>query len=84
MLNYCGVWPIGHKSKRTKGANIRIFLENPQNFSLSGQNGNFDYKFNDHEDVVDIAEFTMAKTYMKTYMKTYNVLPNLIYITINF
>ena len=42
---YCGYWPSGQK-----GQNLGIFFLIPKNVSLSGHNGNFDYKFNDDKD----------------------------------
>ena len=33
------------------------FSKNPKNVSLSGQNENVDYKFNDHKDVADKTGF---------------------------
>lgn len=36
---------------RQNKENLRIFLNIRQNVSLSGLNGNFDYKFNDHKNV---------------------------------
>ena len=49
LRNYCKSWPSGQ--------NLRIFSENSKNLGLSGQNGNFDYKFNDHKDVAEKTGF---------------------------
>ena len=56
---YCGFWSSGHKSKWTKQAKPTHFSQNPKNVSLSGQNRNFDYKFNDHKELANKTGFSI-------------------------
>ena len=39
------------------------FSKNPKNVSLSGQNENVDYKFNDHKDVADKTRFSILSAW---------------------
>ena len=49
----CTTAGLGQADTSLSGQNIRTFLKIQKIFSLSGQNGNFDYKLNDYKVVAD-------------------------------